>query len=97
MVLRFFLLGFAIDTFLLIADSGRLHRLNLSDGFVWTIPLTSVDSPVAVAYDPHEKKIYWTDVGLGVVKRSFLDGTYEETLHAGKRFFFHEEVISTLT
>lgn len=37
-----------------------------------------MDTPTGIAFDPTEKRIYWTDPKLGIVARSTFDGeTYE--------------------
>ena len=77
------------DNFLLVADSGRkgLYKLDLSGGNARRISLSRQTNPIAVAYDPVESKIYWTDVADKHIKRSNLDGTHEElikSLHSRK-------------
>ncbi|KAK2173115.1 hypothetical protein NP493_903g01036 [Ridgeia piscesae] len=72
----------AQDNFLLVADSGRkgLYKLDLSGGNARRISLSRQTNPIAVAYDPVESKIYWTDVADKHIKRSNLDGTHEELI-----------------
>ena len=35
--------------------------------------------PSAVAYDPVEQRVYWSDVALNRIYRQFLNGTFKET------------------
>ena len=44
--------------------------------------------PSAVAYDPLEQRVYWSDVALNRIYRIFLNGTFQET--------FSEELIGTV-
>ena len=41
---------------------------------------TKISSPVAVDYDPLERKIYWTDVVLKLVARAFPNGSSVEVV-----------------
>ena len=40
----------------------------------------NIASPVAVDYDPVEEKIYWSDAGLKLLARAFLDGSSVEVI-----------------
>ncbi|KAK3731505.1 hypothetical protein QZH41_008533 [Actinostola sp. cb2023] len=44
------------------------------------MPFTQGIMIVAVSYDPKDKRMYWSDVDLGVIKRAYMDGTGEETI-----------------
>ena len=70
------------DNFVLVADSGKdaLFQVDLLAGAAWKIPLPRQKAPTALGYDPVESKIYWTDVRDKVIKRSNLDGTYEQVI-----------------
>ena len=65
------------DNFLLIADSTKrgIFQIDLSAGSVWKIPLVRQKRPIAVAFDPLDSKIYWTDVREKLIQSSNLDGT----------------------
>jgi len=53
-----------------------------SFGSVQGVPLSEDhENPVAVDYDPVEKKLYWTDVESAIIKRAVLDGRDEEVVH----------------
>ena len=76
------------DNFLLVTDSVNdgLFQVDLSTGSGLKIPLSQQTNPIAIAYDPMDSKIYWTDVQDKVIKRSNLDGSVEEvvkSLHKG--------------
>ena len=47
-----------------------------------TLPLESLQSPVAVDYDPISQMVYWTDVNVGSqsISRCYLNGTGQETV-----------------
>lgn len=44
------------------------------------MPFTQGLMIVAVAYDPQDKRVYWSDVRRGVIKRANMDGSGEETI-----------------
>lgn len=44
------------------------------------MPFTQGLTIVAVAYDPQDKRIYWSDVLQGVIKRAYMDGSGEEII-----------------
>ena len=41
------------------------------------IPVTDVKNPIAIAYDPVEERIYWTDVLLKQIRSSTIEGEDE--------------------
>ena len=68
-------------------SDANLYQIDLSDGSSWKLPLRDVMHPVAVAYNPVDHKVYWTDPQADNIKRSHLNGTEEEVialLHSGK-------------
>jgi len=72
-----------------VADTSdaNLYQIDLSSGSTWKLPLRHVVYPVAVAYNPVDQKVYWTDLKADNIKRSHLNGTEEEVitlLHSGK-------------
>ena len=70
------------DNFLIVvnSDDKSLYQIDLSDGSSWKLPLTEMVYPVAVAYNPVDARVYWTDVSADHIKRSFLNGTEEEVV-----------------
>ena len=73
-------IGLVPDNFLLVADSREhgIFQIDMSTGSAWKIPLSHQSNPIAVAYDPLDSKIYWTDVKDKVIKIASLNGTAEE-------------------
>ena len=69
------------DEFLLIADDKELYQVSLEKEFVWKIPLKKQANINSVAYDPVETRVYWTESTTAVIKRAFLNGTHEESIH----------------
>ena len=71
--------GLTEDNFLLVSDSwiNTLRQLNLANESVTRIPLghRNFKSP---AYDPVQKKVYWTD--NDDIRRAFLNGTSQQTI-----------------
>ena len=45
-----------------------------------SLPLSVLSSPVALAYDVVEGKVYWTDVSTRTISRSFLNGSSQEVI-----------------
>ncbi|KAI0239136.1 hypothetical protein LSAT2_010114 [Lamellibrachia satsuma] len=81
-------IGLTEDNFLVVADIGNkgLYLIDLSDGSSEAISLTAVTHPIAVAYNPVDTRVYWTDVKYDTIKRAYLNGTEEEgiaLLHSG--------------
>ncbi|XP_070174673.1 low-density lipoprotein receptor-related protein 4-like isoform X2 [Littorina saxatilis] len=81
------------DTFLLITSSGRSGVSN--DGSIFRVDTNTIsnyrvpfnvsdgpDNPIAVDYDPVQKRIYWTENGRyqNGIRSSFLNGTDVETV-----------------
>ena len=77
-----FLQGLVEDNFLVVVDTDdkSLYQIDLSDGSSWKLPLTEMVYPVAVAYNPVDARVYWTDVNANVMKRTYLNGTEEEVV-----------------
>ena len=76
--------GLVQDNFLLVVDSLEhgVFQIDLAAGSAWKIPLSLQSNPIAVAYDPLDSKIYWTDVMDKLVKRANLNGTAEEVVNS---------------
>lgn len=70
------------EEFFLIADAtyGFIYKQNrLGDNYE-RIPISFIQRPVAVDYDPVESKVYYTDVVAQFIARINLDGTEEEII-----------------
>ncbi|KAK2161572.1 hypothetical protein NP493_1573g00011 [Ridgeia piscesae] len=81
-------LGLVEDNFLLVVDTnnGTIHQLDLSDESIWQLPLSEMNYPVAVQFNPTDRKVYWTELRENIIKSSYLNGTDEKTistLHRG--------------
>ena len=70
------------DSFFLIATSepffvGYITRMDPETRSSYTVPMSSrLYRPIAVDYDPVERKIYWTEVGLfNQIRSASLDGS----------------------
>uniref|UniRef100_A0A194ANN6 SRCR domain-containing protein n=1 Tax=Pinctada fucata TaxID=50426 RepID=A0A194ANN6_PINFU len=68
-----------LKDFILSADSlsHELYRMDVETGSYSAIPQLQLRNPIAVDYDPIQHKMYYTDVGLHVIKSTNLDGTAE--------------------
>ncbi|KAK2187858.1 hypothetical protein NP493_153g11078, partial [Ridgeia piscesae] len=84
--------GLTEDNFLLVSDDSThtLRQLNLADDSAIRIPIGHqyVRSPV---YDPVEKMVYWINGYYyywadNYMKRSYINGTHEETLCCQESF-----------
>ena len=40
----------------------------------------NISRPIALAYDPVDGRVYWTDVTLNIISRSLLNGSSQEVL-----------------
>lgn len=65
------------------ADAREIYKVPLEVPETPCYPLginTNISRPVAVDYDPLEGKVYWTDVTLKLVARSFPSGSSVEVI-----------------
>ena len=84
----FIVLGLVNDNFVLVVDTNNkaIRQIDLTNESVWTIPLPEMNYPVAIDFNPTDRKVYWTDLRGDVIKKANLDGTSEEivsSLHSG--------------
>ena len=73
------------DYILLVSESSNhgLFQIHVSAATVKKIPLsTNQQNPFAVAYDPVDSKIYWTDIDDQRIGKSNLDGSDEEVVYS---------------
>ena len=47
------------------------------------LPIDHRVSPTAVGFDPVEKVVYYSEGALGIIRRSFFNGTADETIING--------------
>ncbi|XP_076457369.1 prolow-density lipoprotein receptor-related protein 1-like [Babylonia areolata] len=76
--------GFVNSDFVLVTDPtlGGIYQQFLYLPTYYVIPVRHVQRPADVAYDVTTGKVYWCDLGLGVVSRAFLDGSRQEIVFA---------------
>lgn len=74
-----------LPAFLLYAARTYIKRITLGDHVETTIPLGGgLRNAIALDYDYQQNCIYWADITLDTIKRSFLNGSgIIETLHNG--------------
>ncbi|KAJ7384236.1 Sortilin- receptor [Desmophyllum pertusum] len=66
----------SIPQFLLYAARTYIRRLTLGDHIETTIPLGSgLQNAIAIDYDYNQNCIYWADITLDTIKRTFLNGS----------------------
>ena len=66
----------ALPQFLLYAARQYIRRITLGDHVETTIPLGSgLRNAIALDYDYNHNCIYWADISLDTIKRSFLNGS----------------------
>lgn len=53
-----------------------------SENILVPLPLSNIESPTGVAFDPFEDRVYWTDSTLGIVYRSTIDGKNQEIIRS---------------
>ena len=74
--LNIFHLFVALPEFLLYAARTYIKRITLGDHRETTIPLGSgLRNAIALDFDYQQDCIYWADISLDTIKRSFLNGS----------------------
>ncbi|CAH3029645.1 unnamed protein product, partial [Porites evermanni] len=69
------------SSFLLFVEGHNIRQMQLhfNSSTTYRIPLkTPPLTPVALDYNFQDKKVYWTDVSLNTISRSFLNGSAQE-------------------
>ena len=75
------MVGLVQDHFLIVASGDSLYQLSLDSELVERIHLDRRAMIRSVAFDPVEKKVYWTSTE-NVIRRANLNGTGNEIIHA---------------
>lgn len=72
----------SIRDFVLVADSyiQEIYRMDLETGSYSAIPQYSVNTPIGIDYDPLTHTVFYSDVGLHLIKSTDLDGNNEKIL-----------------
>ena len=72
------------DGFLLFTDTlkGRIYRMNLDSGNYVVVPLQQSGSPVAIDYDPTERRIYWTDAAFKKIFSVSIDAHSQKVVRS---------------
>ena len=52
-----------------------------SDRAFISLPFQNITSPLGIAFNPLDGRLYWTDSTRGVVARSSIDGQDQEDIH----------------
>ena len=61
-------------------DTGENNGVSYFSTVSTELPLSGLDAPSAVDYDPGSNMIYWTDEDLKTVNRARLDGYLQEVI-----------------
>ena len=70
-----------LPAFLLYAARTYVKRITLGDHVETTIPLGGgLRNAIALDYDYQQNCIYWADITLDTIKRSFLNGSGEQPI-----------------
>lgn len=59
---------------------GGIYQVDINSGAIHAVPATRGQKPYAVAYDPVNCTIYWSDIELNMIKQVFSDGNGEQSL-----------------
>lgn len=63
-----------------MADSytSEIYRMDLETGSYSAIPNANVYSPIAIDYDPVTHNVFYSDVRVGVIRQTSLDGATQK-------------------
>ena len=89
-----FVAGLVEENFLIVADASTLYQLDLGSGSAVKIHEDPGYRILKVAFDPVEKKIYWTNGQQ--MRRANLNGTGNETIYAGEVHIVDVDPVSRL-
>ena len=83
-VIALALLAGVIDDVIFVVDAfhKRVSYSPLSGKILLALPFSNIATPMGVAFDPFEERVYWTDYTLGVVYRSTIDGMNQEIIRS---------------
>ena len=60
----------------------EVYSSPLSKDILVPLPFSNVETPMGVAFDPFEERVYWTDYTRGIVYRSTIDGKNQEIIRS---------------
>ena len=60
----------------------EVYMSPLKEEILVPLPFSNIESPMGVAFDPFEERVYWTDYTLGVVYRSTIDSKNQEIIRS---------------
>ena len=65
-----------------VADIGsqKISYSELTRDILTPLPISNVQNPTRVAFDPFEDRIYWTEPSLGMIARSKFNGEMYEVI-----------------
>ncbi|KAL4228575.1 hypothetical protein ACF0H5_011625 [Mactra antiquata] len=85
--------------FLLVADQQYNKLLQIKQTVLWemwhlrAVPVQAIRQPYAIAYDPVDKKVYWTELESRTLSRSDIDGSNQEIIfYEPHAYFTHLEI-----
>jgi len=63
-------------------DHDKVYFSQPSENILVPLPLSNIESPTGIAFDPFEDRVYWTESTLGIVFRSTIDGKNQEIIRS---------------
>jgi sugar lactone lactonase YvrE len=67
----------AVSNFILSADGymQEIYRMDIESGSYSAIPNQNIFNPVAIAFDPTSRQVFYSDVKLSQIRKTNIDGT----------------------
>ncbi|KAL8624654.1 hypothetical protein ACOMHN_045189 [Nucella lapillus] len=74
--------------FFLLSHQQSIDIKHVGEGGSMALPIPGLYNPVALEFDPRQRRVYWSDQGIGEIRSAFLNGTDWKTeyTHTGDDF-----------
>ncbi|XP_076455843.1 uncharacterized protein LOC143290359 isoform X2 [Babylonia areolata] len=71
----------ANEQFFLLSGLMSVYIMHAGEGGFMALPIQGLYLPTALEFDPVERRVYWSDEGIGEVRSAFVNGSDWKTVH----------------